>query len=125
MNKRIFFYCALVLLTSACSLYTVDSQDISTDYYPPKNSSSDVVYLDTVTQPHEIIGYVTVDAERQQRSIDDVIDKMKYEAAVLGGDAITDIKTDVPGYWKKLPAQEMLKNGYVRANFSAAVVVFK
>ena len=125
MLKKFTFYLLFLFLTAGCSLYNIDSEDISTDYYSPKNSSNEVIYVENVTRPHEIIGYVTVNAERKQRSTEDVLDKIKYEAAILGGDAITDIRTDAPGYWKKLPAQELVKNAYVRANYTATVIVFK
>ena len=57
--------------------------------------------------------------------MDQIIEKLKREAAVLGADAITDIKTDSTGTWKKLPLQHVLGNAYVRANFTATAVVFK
>ncbi len=50
---------------------------------------------------------------------------MKREAAILGADAITNIQSDATGAWKKLPAQEVVGNGYVRANFTATAIVFK
>ena len=124
MIKNTMSLILIVLLTSSCSMYSIDSEDLTTDYYPSKKSAVDVVYLETVTQPHEIIGYVTVNAERRQQ-ISDVIEKMKREAAILGGDAITNITTDATGTWKKLPAQKLISNGYIRANSTAAVVVFK
>ncbi|MBF0521724.1 MAG: hypothetical protein HQL24_01565 [Candidatus Omnitrophica bacterium] len=124
MTKKLLTLISLVFLASACSLYHVDSADVTTNYYPSKKSASDVVYLETVTEPHEIIGYVTVNTERRH-TIEDVLDKIKREAAILGGDAITDIRTDATGEWKKLPAQKLIGNAYIRANFTAAVVVFK
>ncbi len=114
----------IMFVATSCSLYQVDSKDITTDYYPSKPSADDVAYLETVTQPNETIGYVTVNTERRQQ-ISDVIEKMKREAAILGGDAITDIKTDATGTWKKLPAQKLVSNGYVRAKFTATVIIFK
>ncbi|MBU0469229.1 MAG: hypothetical protein KKD07_01660 [Candidatus Omnitrophica bacterium] len=115
---------AITIIFSSCSLYRVDSKDITTTYYPSKKSISDVIYLESIDKPHEIIGIVTVNAERRQ-GIDDIMDKIKREAAILGGDIITDIKTDATGYWKSLPAQNFIGNGYIRANFSAVVAVFK
>ena len=122
--KKFFALIMLALCTSACSVYHINSEDISTEYYVSKKSPSDVVYIEDLTRPHEIIGYVTVNTERRQR-VSEVIEKMKRETAILGGDAITNIKTDATGAWKRLPAQEMLGNGYVRANFTATAVVFK
>lgn len=120
----IFYSLILLLSVAGCSLYNVNSEEITTEFYPPKSSPSDVIYLETVTQPHEVIGYITVNTERRQK-MDDVLIKMKREAAILGGDAITNVKTDASGQWKKLPAQNVVGNAYVRANFTATVVVFK
>lgn len=124
MFKKSLVLGLFICLTSGCSLYHVDSRDVTTEYYPPKKSAGDVVYLEETNKTHELIGYVTVNTERRQR-ISEVIEKMKYEAAILGGDAITDIQTDATGQWKKLPAQKLIGNAYIRANFTAAVVVFK
>lgn len=122
--NRILSLLTIVLLLSGCSIYHVNSEETATEFYPSKASPNDVVYLEDVTDPHEIIGYVTVNTERNQR-MSDVLAKMKREAAILGADAITNIKTDATGQWKKLPAQDLIGNGYVRANFSAALIVFK
>jgi hypothetical protein len=97
---------------------------VSETFYPAKNTE-DVVYLESVDREHEVIGTVIVNGERKQRNMDDVIQKMRREAAILGGDAITNIQSDATGVWKKLPAHETLKNAYVRANYTASVVVFK
>jgi len=124
--KQLLFQAVLVLfLASSCSVYHVTSTDTTEHYYPAKPSENDVVYLETIDKAHEIIGIITINGERKQRSMDYVIQKMKREAAILGGDAITDIKTDATGIWKKLPAQEALGNAYVRANFTTSVAVFK
>ncbi|MFT5387374.1 MAG: hypothetical protein ACI9E5_000501 [Candidatus Omnitrophota bacterium] len=115
---------SLVFSLSACTLYHINSEDISTDYYPSKKSPTDVVYLEDINRPHEIIGYVTVNAERRQR-ISEIIEKMKRETGLLGGDAITNIKSDSTGGWKALPVQDLIGNSYVRSNFTATAVVFK
>ncbi len=125
MNRNSIALSILSLIFfSGCSIFHVDSQDVSTDLHTPKESANDVAYLETVDKPHEIIGYVTVNAERRQ-TLDNIIDKMKREAAILGADAITDIKTNATGTWKMLPAQKFIGNGYIRANFTATAVVFK
>ena len=124
MIKRALLLISLISVTSACSIYHVNSQDTTTEYYPPKNSANDVVYLETVDRPHEVIATITVNTERIQ-TMDGVLEKMKREAAILGADAITDIKTDATGTWKKLPAQKVIGNAYVRENFTAAAVIFK
>ena len=124
MKKIIFLILSTVVLFSGCSLYTVNSEDVTTDYYPPKKSADEVVYMENIDRPHVVIGYVSVTAERIQR-VNDIIEQMKREAAILGGDAITNLKTDAGGTWKKLPAQNIIGNAYVRANTTVTVVVFK
>ncbi len=124
MNIKAFILFFSILLISACSLYKVDSRNTTEEYYPPKHSSADVVYLEEVNRPHTAIGTVTVNAERN-KPLTDVIEKMKSEAAIIGGDAITNIQTDGSGLWKKLPAQKLVGNAYVRANFTADVVMFQ
>ncbi len=122
--KKIPYLIFVLVVTAGCSLYRISSQDTTVDYYPAKQSSDEVIYLETVKKPSVQIGTVTVNAERRQR-ISDVLEKMKREAAILGGDAITDVKTDATGAWKSLPAQEFIGNGYIRANFTAKVIVFQ
>ena len=125
MMKKLSLLLIISFLTAGCSIYNVDSKNLTDEFYPPKRSANDVAYLENVTQPHQVIATVVVNTERRQaQRMDDVIAKMKREAAILGADAITDIKTDATGTWKKLPAQKLIGNAYVRANFSAAVVVF-
>jgi hypothetical protein len=114
-----------VVFLSSCALYTIDSKDVSTKFYPPKNSSQDVQYLENVTRAHDIIGYVTVNAERNQ-DLESVLEKMKREAAILGGDAITDIRTNGgTGKWAQIKPQELLGNAHIRANFIGTVVAFE
>ncbi|MBZ0167439.1 MAG: hypothetical protein K8I00_11590 [Candidatus Omnitrophica bacterium] len=124
---RTLTVCLLALLTAAasgCSLYHVSSEETTLNYYPPKDSITGITYQDKVDKPHEVIGYVTVNSERRQK-IDEIIERMKRETAILGGDVITNLQSDASGEWKRLPAQEILGNAYVRANFRATVVVLK
>ncbi len=124
MKKQFFLLASIIFLTSACSIYHVDSKDTTSEYYPPKNSANDVVYLEKVDRPHDIISTITVNTERIQ-TMDNVLEKIKREAAILGADAVTDIKTDATGIWKKLPAQKVIGNAYVRENFTASAIIFK
>lgn len=111
--------CVSLLILSGCSIYRIDAKDMSYDYYPPKKSVQDVKYLEVVSKPFEVIGSVSVDVERS-RSMEEVIDKMKYEAVVIGGDAITDLREDV-----REGTPELLKNAYLRKRYFAKVIVFK
>ncbi len=119
----ILIFC-ISLMSTGCSIYHVNSEETLTDYIPPKTSVDQVVYLEKIDRPHETVGYITVNTERNQR-LNDVIARMRYEASILGADAITDIHTNSSGVWQKLPAQKFIGNGYVRANFRATAVVFK
>lgn len=120
----IILFALIVSASSGCSMYHISSEETSTSYYPSKTTLAEVEYVTEIQRPHEVIGYVIVNAERRQK-INEVIDKMKREAAVLGGDVITNIQTDATGEWKVLPGQEILKNAYVRSNFKGMVAVIK
>ena len=124
MLKKYVLIAAVSLFVCGCSVYHIDSRDTTLDFYPPKASPQDVVYLEQIDKPYDVIGTVTVTTERT-RSLAEIIVKMKYEAAVLGGDAITDIQTDVTGSWKKTNFPKFLENAYIRSNYSAKVIVFK
>lgn len=125
MTKKTLLGCLLLslLVLNSCSVYQIDSNPSSATYYPPKKSPSEIVYLESLSRPHEIIGTVVVTTERRQ-ALENIIPKMQYEAAMLGGDAITDIETDATGTWKKIKAKALLGNAYIRANYSAKVIVF-
>jgi uncharacterized protein YbjQ (UPF0145 family) len=124
MRKFLYPVVILVFLAAGCSIYQIDSKPEGTVYYPPKKSPSEIVYLESLDKPHEVIGTVVVTTERRQ-ALENILPKMQYEASVLGGDAITDIQTDATGVWKKIKAQALLGNAYIRANYSAKVVIFK
>ena len=124
MRKFLYPVVILAFLAAGCSIYQIDSKPESTVYYPPKKSPSEIVYLESLDKPHEVIGTVIVTTERRQ-ALENILPKMQYEASVLGGDAITDIQTDATGDWKKIKAQALLGNAYIRANYSAKVIIFK
>lgn len=125
LNKyQLYFIFILTLAVSGCSIYRISSEDTSSNFYASKASVNDVVYVEKISQPHENIGHVTITTERRQ-TLQNVIDQMKREAAILGADAITNIQSDATGTWRELPVQTLLANGYVRANFTATAVVFK
>jgi len=124
MLKKSIYLFSLSLVLAACSVYHITSEEVTPNYYPSKRLASEVVHLTSINRPHEIIATITVNTERRQY-LSDVIEKMKREAAVLGGDAIANLQTDATGTWKNLPVQDVIGNAYVRANFTASVVVFK
>ena len=124
MRKNVIFLFLFVVLISGCRIMSVDSQDLTENYYPAKRSPDDVLYFESVDRPRKVIATVRVNAERNQE-INDILQKMKREAAILGGDAITDLRTNAGGLWKKLPGQKFVGNAYVRANYTASVVIFE
>ena len=118
---------ALLLLgtfLTGCSIYSIDSRDTTQDFYTPKKSIDEIQYLEKVEQPSIQIGVVIVTTERRQ-SLEDVLPKLKQEAAILGGDIITDIQSNATGAWKSIKFQKLLGNAYVRCEVSAKVLVLK
>lgn len=123
MKKTFLLLIAAVALTG-CTVYQIDSKDTSQDYYPPKTSIEEVQYLEKVDRPYDQIGVVTVTTERRQ-TLNDALPKLKQEAAILGGDAITDIQSQATDNWKKVKPQKLLGNAYIRTTYTAKVIAFK
>ncbi|MBF0485278.1 MAG: hypothetical protein HQL16_02060 [Candidatus Omnitrophica bacterium] len=119
-NLMLLFFSFFFL--AGCSVYRVDSQDTTLDFYPPKESSQTVPYLEKTSKPYEVIGIVTVTADRT-RPLDEVITQMRSEAAMLGGDAVTDLSSQPSAPQKK--KDDLLANAYLRLMYSAKVIVFK
>ena len=123
MDRKFILLLAACFILTGCSFYSIGSQDTTLDFFPPKGSPDKVVYLEKVDRPHEVIGIATVDTERN-RPFGEVVAKMKYEAAILGGDAVTDVRRDFGEDAGKRP-EEFLSNAYIRIRYTAKVVVFK
>ena len=121
MMNRIAVFIGFVMMFSGCTLYQVTSEETTFEYYPPKSSKKEVVYQEDVTRPHKLIGYVKVNAERNQK-LENVIDRLKAEAAAMGADAITHITT-VNSSGKKFP--KILANAGIRETYTADLVVFE
>ncbi|MFH1360801.1 MAG: hypothetical protein ABIJ41_07215 [Candidatus Omnitrophota bacterium] len=122
--KYVLLLCLIVLLSS-CTLYTIKSEETSSEFYAPKESADQVQYIENVRQSNIVIGQAIVNAERRQ-SMDEILGKLKYEAAMIGGDAITNIQTNGgDGRWARIKPKEFFGNSNVRANFLADVIVFK
>lgn len=125
----IFLLISLLIVTSlfstSCSLYQVNSQDTTLDYYPPKAAVHDVTYVETPQRPYKIIGMISVNAERNQK-LSEVIQKMKQEAAILGGDAITNITSKSGSEkWTEGKLKNLLQNAYIRTDFVADVIIYE
>lgn len=117
---KLFF---LIALLSGCSLYQITSDETSLDYYPPKSSGDQVLYLKEVPHPYKVIGSVVINAERNQKQ-EKIIEKLKREAAVMGGDAITNISPIDGEDASKNKLTQILRNARLRQSYRADVVVF-
>ena len=120
---KFFKLCCLLILLSGCSFYQISSEETNLDYYPPKSSISGVAYLKEVSRPHKLIGVVKVTAERNQKK-DEVIEKLKQEAAAIGGDAITNVAI-VDDKKPKNKLANLFANARIRETTRADVVVFE
>lgn len=117
MKRKLFFLILGTLFLSACSVNHIDSDETALEFFPSKATAKDIVYLETVDQPHEILGTISVNTERRWDR-DTVIEKIKREAALIGGDAFTNIQEKPPVIKGKF------KNAYLRTNYTAEVVKF-
>ncbi len=118
---KLFF---LIALLSGCSLYQITSEETTSDDHPAKSFSNEVLYLKEVPQPHlyKVIGYVKVNTERNQKE-EEIIEKLKHEAALMGGDAITNISTIDGERAAKNKFTQFLENARLRQSYRADVVV--
>ena len=121
--KKTILLLTLSIFVSGCSIYRINSEEVTSNYYPSKKPEQ-VQVLEETSDSYEIVGFVTINSERNQ-NFEEIVEKIKKEAAVLGGDAIINITTNATGTWKKLPAQKFVGNADVRANYSATVIVFR
>ena len=124
MKRYLFALLSLAILASGCTIYQIDSKDTSQDYYAPKTSIDDVAYIEKVDKPYVEIATVTVTTERRQ-PLEEILPKLKQEAGMLGADAITDVQGDATDFWKALPQQKIIGNGYIRNTYTAKAIVWK
>ncbi len=104
-----------------CSFYKISSEETTFDYYPAQNS---IQYLADVNQPHKTIGYVTINAERNQKK-EEILDRLKTEAASIGGDAITNITiSSETKKWTDNKLTKIFANANIREDYTAEVIVF-
>ena len=122
--SKIFSLLCLFFFFGGCSFYQISSEETTFDSYPPKSSSSEVQYLESISQPYKLIGYVTVKTERNQ-DITEVLEKLKREAGSLGGDAITNVSTiDAAGKSQEETPFHLFDNAGIRESYVADVIVF-
>jgi hypothetical protein len=124
MKRILFSLLFLVVFSTGCTIYQIDSKDTSQDYYIPKTSIDDVTYVEKVDKPYTEIATVTVTTERRQ-PLEDILPKLKQEAGMLGADAITDVQGDATDFWKSLPRQKVIGNAYIRSTYTAKAIVWK
>lgn len=122
--KKILPIILFSTLISGCTFYQVDSMDTTKEYYAPKTDIAQVQFLEKVDRAFDEIGVVTVVTERRQ-SLQDVLPKLQQEAAILGGDAITDIQVGSGDDWKKVKPYKLMGNAYIRSTYKAKVIIFK
>ena len=118
---KLFF---LIACLSGCSLYRITSDETTSDHYPPKFSSDAVLYLKKVPQPYKVIGYVKINTERNQKE-EEIINKLKHEAAAMGGDAITNVSIVKNENSSRNKLTRILENARLRESYRADVVVFE
>ena len=122
-----FLSIAILLLTvsiSGCTLYQINSKDESMDYYAPKTSLNDVVYVESTDKPYIVIATISVTTERNQ-SLEEILPKLQQEAGLLGADAVTDVQNGATTVWKKYAPKKLLGNAYIRTTYTAKAIVWK
>jgi hypothetical protein len=115
MKNFILLLSTLVISSlTGCTFYRVNADEIAFNSVHPKENHKDIQYLETVTVPYEVIGTVVVGTERRN-SIEEVVEKMKGQIAILGGDAVTNIvQFDEPSPITR-----------IRTRYKGTVIVFK
>jgi hypothetical protein len=101
---------AAAVFVSGCSVVRIDSEETTPDFHSPRRSAQDVLFLEKINKPGDIIGRVFVSVYNG-RPIAEVIAKMRDEAAILGGDAITGIRSQ--------------PESVMRTRYMADVILFK
>lgn len=115
MKKFILLLSTILLPTlTGCTYYRVNADEIAFNTVHPNENQHDIQYLETVNVPYEVLGTVVVSTERRN-SMEEVVEKMKRQISVLGGDAVTNIvQIDEPSAIKR-----------IRTKYKGTVIVFK
>lgn len=113
MKIKLLGLLAVSSMVAGCTFYNVNGEVIHYTARPDR-TEHEVQYLETVNVPYDVVGHVSVYTERRN-SLEDVADKMKRQAAMLGGDAIINITVNEPaGTFTS-----------IRTTFTGTVIVFK
>ncbi len=112
MRKNIFYAVSVGVVAvglAGCTLYNIDGDQHTAVAQRSERAVDQIEVLEKVTQAHTVIGQVMVNAERRTER-NEIVAKMKKEAEMLGGDAITNITQ---------------ANALVRVRYTADVVVYQ
>jgi hypothetical protein len=123
MKNILLLLLILVGFSSGCTMYQIDSQDATLEYYAPKTSIDEVMYVEKPDKAYTEIATVSVTTERRQ-SLESVLPKLKQEAGILGADAITDVQKEAPSSWKKIARWKFFGNAYLRTTYTSKAIVW-
>jgi len=113
-NFTLLLITAGITIFAGCTYYRVNADEIAFNTIHPKENHKEIHYMETVNVPYEVIGTVVVSTERRN-SIQEVLEKMKYQIALIGGDAVTNIvQIDEPSPITR-----------IRTKYKATVIKFK
>ncbi len=112
MKQHLTIFLLITLLTcSSCSIYSLDSdQQLVVPNRDETRDPQTIEVLETVTRPHKVIGTIVINTERNE-DMDSIYWRMKKEASVMGGDAITNLRIS--------------PNKRIRANFTVDIITYE
>jgi len=98
LSGGIFLLFTLIAGTG-CSVYQINAEDTSFDINLPKNAADKILYQEKIDGPYELIGVVSVTTEKA-KLFEDVLPGMQQEAAALGGDVLTGVRSEPAGAFR-------------------------
>ncbi len=114
-----------VLSCTSCSIYHINSdQQVFLEDRNANRDPQEIEVLENVSRAHKVLGTIVLNTERNE-DMYSILWRMKKEAVVMGGDAITNLKVNATGFWEKMPFKKLTANGYIRANFTVDVVAYE
>mgnify|MGYP001346131973 CR=1 FL=1 len=114
-----------VLSCTSCSIYHINSdQQVFLEDRNANRDPQEIEVLENVSRAHKVLGTIVLNTERNE-DMYSILWRMKKEAVVMGGDAITNLKVNSTGFWEKVPFKKLTANAYIRANFTVDVVAYE